>query len=68
MNVFRLLPKPKTSSLIIVVCWTASFIRSDAGASPSKGINVNLRAKWPGAPILLEAYEFLVRCMTPQGP
>ena len=57
----------KASSLITVICWAASSVRSDAVSSPSKGINVNLRAKWPGAPVLLEAYEFLVRCMTPQG-
>ncbi len=58
----------KASSLITVICWAASLARSNAGSSPSKGINVNLRAKWPAAPTLLEAYEFLVRCMTPQGP
>ena len=57
----------RASSLITMICWTASFLTSDAGPSPSKGINVNLRAKWPGAPIILEAYEFLVSCMTPQG-
>ena len=58
----------KASSLITVIYWAASLVGGNAGSSPSKGMNVNLRAKWPGAPVLLEAYEFLVRCMTPQGP
>ena len=55
------------SSLITALCWTLSCTLSHAGSSPSRGLSVNLRAKWPAAPTILEAYEFLVRCMTPQA-
>ena len=43
-----------------VVCVMSVSSSSHARASPSKGISINLRAKWPAPPTILEAYEFLV--------
>ena len=55
------------SSLITAICLITGASTSYAASSPSRGISVNLRAKWPAPPTVLEAYEFLVRAMTPHG-
>ena len=56
----------QASSLITaVVCVMSLSSSSHARASPSKGISINLRAKWPAPPTILEAYEFLVGCDAP---
>ena len=48
------------SLITAVVCVMSVSSSSHARASPSKGISINLRAKWPAPPTILEAYEFLV--------
>ena len=58
--------KQASSVITAVVCVISMSSGSHARASPSKGISINLRAKWPAPSTILEAYEFLVSCVTPR--
>ena len=46
---------------ILIAVLVVAFLSVACADSP-KGVSVNLRAKWPGTPILLEASEILVTC------